>query len=94
MFGQNSSQEEVFAEVQPVVTSVMDGYNVCIFAYGQTGQTSRCDKASFAGSTIFYASHCWKALLQTVLDLVLLQLCLWLKRSVSRFSDSVPESWC
>ena len=38
VFGCDSSQEEVFAEVQPVVTSVMDGYNVCIFAYGQTGQ--------------------------------------------------------
>ena len=37
VFGCDSSQEEVFAEVQPVVTSVMDGYNVCIFAYGQTG---------------------------------------------------------
>ena len=32
-----SSQECVFADVEPVVTSVMDGYNVCIFAYGQTG---------------------------------------------------------
>ena len=27
----------VFANVEPVVTSVMDGYNVCILAYGQTG---------------------------------------------------------
>ena len=32
-----SSQESVFADVEPIVTSVMDGYNVCIFAYGQTG---------------------------------------------------------
>ena len=32
-----SSQQAVFADVEPVVTSVMDGYNVCIFAYGQTG---------------------------------------------------------
>lgn len=32
-----SSQERVFADVEPIVTSVMDGYNVCIFAYGQTG---------------------------------------------------------
>ena len=32
-----SSQESVFADVEPVVTSAMDGYNVCIFAYGQTG---------------------------------------------------------
>lgn len=29
--------EAVFAQTKPVVTSVLDGYNVCIFAYGQTG---------------------------------------------------------
>jgi kinesin family protein C2/C3 len=27
----------VFEEVKPLATSVLDGYNVCIFAYGQTG---------------------------------------------------------
>ena len=27
-----SSQEQIFAEVQGLVTSVLDGYNVCIFA--------------------------------------------------------------
>jgi hypothetical protein len=27
----------VFREVEALVTSVLDGYNVCIFAYGQTG---------------------------------------------------------
>lgn len=27
----------MFAETKPVVISVLDGYNVCIFAYGQTG---------------------------------------------------------
>jgi len=36
-FGPNSSQEQVFEEVEALVTSVLDGYNVCIFAYGQTG---------------------------------------------------------
>jgi len=30
-------QSQVFAEAEPLVTSVMDGYNVCMFAYGQTG---------------------------------------------------------
>ena len=29
--------EDVFAEVGPLVRSVLDGINVCIFAYGQTG---------------------------------------------------------
>lgn len=27
----------VFSNTAPVVVSVLDGYNVCIFAYGQTG---------------------------------------------------------
>ncbi|XP_073292430.1 kinesin-like protein KIN-14I [Primulina huaijiensis] len=37
VFGQSASQEEVFADTQPLIRSVLDGYNVCIFAYGQTG---------------------------------------------------------
>ncbi|XP_061348692.1 kinesin-like protein KIN-14J [Gastrolobium bilobum] len=37
VFGQASSQEEVFMDTQPLIRSVLDGYNVCIFAYGQTG---------------------------------------------------------
>ena len=37
VFQTASTQQEVFAEVSDLVTSVMDGYNVCIFAYGQTG---------------------------------------------------------
>ena len=28
-FGFDTSQEEVYAEVSPLVTSVLDGYNVC-----------------------------------------------------------------
>ncbi|XP_022751140.1 kinesin-like protein KIN-14R isoform X1 [Durio zibethinus] len=31
------NQVDVFADALPLVTSVLDGYNVCIFAYGQTG---------------------------------------------------------
>ena len=27
---------EVFKDIEPLVRSVMDGFNVCIFAYGQT----------------------------------------------------------
>ena len=40
VYGPCSSQESVFRDVEPVVISVMDGYNVCIFAYGQTGSPS------------------------------------------------------
>ncbi|KAI5062499.1 hypothetical protein GOP47_0023038 [Adiantum capillus-veneris] len=32
-----SSQEDVFAEIGPLVRSALDGHNVCVFAYGQTG---------------------------------------------------------
>ncbi|KAG7461065.1 hypothetical protein MATL_G00206060 [Megalops atlanticus] len=31
------TQEDVFEEVKPLLTSLLDGYNVCIMAYGQTG---------------------------------------------------------
>ena len=37
VFGPQSQQETVFAEAQPLVVSVLDGYHACILAYGQTG---------------------------------------------------------
>ncbi|KAL2600615.1 hypothetical protein GLYMA_10G154200v4 [Glycine max] len=37
VFGPEDNQEAVFQQTKPIVTSVLDGYNVCIFAYGQTG---------------------------------------------------------
>lgn len=37
VFKPEDNQESVFAQTMPIVTSVLDGYNVCIFAYGQTG---------------------------------------------------------
>nr|KYP74335.1 Kinesin-4 [Cajanus cajan] len=37
VFGPEANQEAVFQQTKPIVTSVLDGYNVCIFAYGQTG---------------------------------------------------------
>ncbi|CAN0082747.1 unnamed protein product, partial [Hapterophycus canaliculatus] len=37
VFGLEARQETVYAEVSPIVVSVLDGYNACIFAYGQTG---------------------------------------------------------
>eukprot|EP00494_Astrolonche_serrata_P024904 UN25164 len=37
VFGQKSQQEDIFEELGGTINSVLDGYNVCIFAYGQTG---------------------------------------------------------
>ncbi|MQL76669.1 hypothetical protein Taro_009071 [Colocasia esculenta] len=37
VYAPKDDQVNVFADASPLVTSVLDGYNVCIFAYGQTG---------------------------------------------------------
>lgn len=37
LFQQESSQEDIFTEVEPILTSALDGHNVCVLAYGQTG---------------------------------------------------------
>ncbi|KAJ6434307.1 hypothetical protein OIU84_017919 [Salix udensis] len=37
VFHQAAAQEDVFVEVEPILRSALDGHNVCIFAYGQTG---------------------------------------------------------
>ncbi|KAG5179304.1 P-loop containing nucleoside triphosphate hydrolase protein [Tribonema minus] len=37
VFGCDVDQSAIYEEVSPLVTSCLDGYQVCIFAYGQTG---------------------------------------------------------
>ncbi|XP_071594979.1 kinesin-like protein KIF25 [Heliangelus exortis] len=37
VYSPSESQETVFVDVAPLLTSLLDGYNVCIMAYGQTG---------------------------------------------------------
>lgn len=49
---------QVFQEVQALVTSCIDGYNVCIFAYGQTGagKTYTMEVSLFGFAFIFFLS--------------------------------------
>ncbi|XP_006871256.1 PREDICTED: uncharacterized protein LOC102842033 [Chrysochloris asiatica] len=37
VYGPAEGQDAVFQDVRPLLTSFLDGYNVCIMAYGQTG---------------------------------------------------------
>lgn len=37
VFHQAATQEDVFVEVEPILRSALDGHNVCMLAYGQTG---------------------------------------------------------
>ena len=37
-FPENVSNDSVFGECESLMQSCLDGYNVCIFAYGQTGR--------------------------------------------------------
>ena len=40
-FGGETSQEAMFEEIRTVATSVMDGFSVCVMAYGATGTPER-----------------------------------------------------
>ena len=37
IFDETASQGEIFEEISQLVQSSLDGYNVCVFAYGVTG---------------------------------------------------------
>ena len=47
MAKEGNSQEDVFTDTKHLITSVVDGYNVCIFAYGQTGAGELVDGQCF-----------------------------------------------
>ena len=53
VFGPEVQQAGIFQDVSQLVTSALDGYNVCIFAYGQTGKI-----ASRSTWMPPYAWHC------------------------------------
>ncbi|KAL3516219.1 hypothetical protein ACH5RR_023121 [Cinchona calisaya] len=54
VFPQEATQEDVFVEVEPILRSAIDGHNVCILAYGQTGtgKTYTMDGTSESPGTI------------------------------------------
>ncbi|KAK9907222.1 hypothetical protein M0R45_001040 [Rubus argutus] len=37
LFRQNIKQEDVYTEIKPLIMGVLEGYKVCILAYGQSG---------------------------------------------------------
>lgn len=58
------SADDVFLEVEPIIRSALDGHNVCIFAYGQTGtgktftMVSDCLRVPFTlPSFVWYYVH-------------------------------------
>ncbi len=50
VFAPEVQQAGVFEDVSQLVTSALDGYNVCIFAYGQTGEAQPASQ--FPDSTV------------------------------------------
>ncbi|ATZ58338.1 Bckar3 [Botrytis cinerea B05.10] len=56
VFGPSSQNQEVFEEISQLVQSALDGYNVCIFAYGQTG-AGKTHTMSSADGMIPRATH-------------------------------------
>jgi kinesin family protein C2/C3 len=45
VFGGNDGnmQADLFKDAKNLITSVLDGFNVCMFAYGQTGAGKVCN---------------------------------------------------
>ena len=50
MFAEQDSQQDVFAEFQPLVQQVFDGYKAILFAYGQSGSGKTHTQYGFDGN--------------------------------------------
>jgi kinesin family member C2/C3 len=51
VFDQNSAQQEVFEDVKALILSCLDGFNISIFAYGQTGSRKTNTMEGIDGDT-------------------------------------------
>lgn len=38
IFAMDATQAEIFETIIPMIQSAIDGYNICLFAHGQTGK--------------------------------------------------------
>ena len=53
VFTPSSTQEDVFQDTIQLITSCVDGYNVCIMAYGQTGENLKLQQSISRNKTDF-----------------------------------------
>lgn len=65
VFGQRTTQEDVFNEVSFLVQSALDGYNVCLFSYGQTGSGKTFTMQGGAGDAAGLIPRSVKQILDT-----------------------------
>ena len=84
VYGPQNRQDEVFEDLKPLLTSLLDGYNVCIMAYGQTGsgkthtmlsRNGGLDPANQDGVIPLAAEHIFRYVLCTHVLSVLSSMC-------------------